>query len=204
MKKLIVALTLLSIIACKDNEVKKEEPSLLEAVQNVNKLNKAADSMKEYEKQTEKLKNTKPVSNEVFKQVLTEELGSLKRSSFNAGNASMVGLSSSDATYGDSNDKNVKISIFDGAGESGSALIAMTHMSISMDTESIEGTKTKKTEVINGVRSVTENDTNPDSNKSSSITFIYKDRYQVSLEGNKMPLEELKTYIQKLNFSKLP
>jgi len=204
MKKLIVALTLLSIIACKDNEVKKEEPSLLEAVQNVNKLNKAADSMKEYEKQTEKLKKTKPVSNEVFKQVLTEELGSLKRSSFNAGNASMVGLSSSDATYGDSNDKNVKISIFDGAGESGSALIAMTHMSISMDTESIEGTKTKKTEVINGVRSVTENDTNPDSNKSSSITFIYKDRYQVSLEGNKMPLEELKTYIQKLNFSKLP
>ncbi|MEZ7504702.1 hypothetical protein [Flavobacterium sp. Arc2] len=204
MKKLIIALTLLSIIACKDNEVKKEEPSLIEAVQNVNKLNKAADSMKEYEKQTEKLKKIKPVSNEVFKQVLTEELGNLKRSSFNAGNASMAGLSSSDATYGDSNDKNVKISIFDGAGESGSALIAITHMSIAMDTESIEGTKTKKTEVINGVRSITENDTNPDSYKRSSITFIYNDRYQVSLEGNKMPLEELKTYIQKLNFSKLP
>ncbi|MEZ7497612.1 hypothetical protein QO200_02550 [Flavobacterium sp. Arc3] len=204
MKKLIVALTLLSIIACKDNEVKKEEPSLIEAVRNVNKLNKAADSMKEYEKQTEKLKKIKPVSNEVFKQVLTDELGNLKRSSFNAGNASMVGLSSSDATYGDSNAKNVKISIFDGAGESGSALIAMTHMSIAMDTESIEGTKTKKTEVINGVRSITENDTNPDSDKSSSITFIYNDRYQVSLEGNKMQLEELKTYIQKLNLSKLP
>lgn len=152
MKKLIIALSLLSIFACKNKEDEKNsEPSLMESVKNVNKLTKAADAMKEYEKQTEKLKTTEPVKNEVFKEILPENFDNLKRISFNAGNASMVGLSSSEAIYGEADGKNIKITIFDGAGESGSALIAMTHMAIAMDMESIENTITKKTEVIDGI-----------------------------------------------------
>jgi hypothetical protein len=203
MKKLIIALSLLSIIACKKEAEINSQPGLMETVKNRKNITKAAEALKEYEKQTENLKTLKPLANEVYKQILTEKLGNLKRSSFNVGNASTVGLSTSDATYTDDSGKTIKVSIFDGAGESGSALIAMTHMSLTTDTESIENTTTKKTEEINGIRMLTENDTNPEANKSSSITFIYKDRYQVNLEGTKIQLEELISYMKKLQLSKL-
>ncbi|WP_026707722.1 hypothetical protein [Flavobacterium frigidarium] len=204
MKKLIIALLLFSVVACKNKEVEKDsEPGLMESVQKVNKLNKAADSLKEYEKQIEKLKAMKPVSNEVFKEILIEEIGGLKRSSYNAGTASMVGLSSAEAKYDGPNSENIKISILDGAGESGSALIALTHMTIAMDIESIEGTKTKKTEIFDGIRYLTENDSSPDSHTSATMTFIYNNRFQISLEATKMSLEDLKVFAKNLDLSKL-
>ena len=204
MKKLIIALALFSVIACKNKEVDQEsEPGLMESVQTVNKLNKAADAMKEYEKQTEKLKAIKPVSNDLFKQILIENIDGFKRNSYNAGTASMVGLSSAEANYSNLNDKKVKISIFDGAGESGSAFIAMTHMTIAMDMESIEGTKTKKTEVFEGVRTLTEEDSNLDNSTSASMTFIHNDRFQIALEANKMSLADLKEFMKKIDLSAL-
>lgn len=204
MKKLIIALLLFSVVACKNKEVEKDsEPGLMESVQKVNKLNKAADSLKEYEKQTEKLKAMKPVSTEVFKEILIEEIGGLIRSSYNAGTASMVGLSSAEAKYDGPNNENVKISILDGAGESGSALIALTHMTIAMDMESIEGTKTKKTEVFDGIRYLTENDSNPDSPISATITYIFNNRFQISLEATKMSLKDLKVFAKNLDLAKL-
>ena len=110
MKKLIVALSLLSIIACKNKENENNsEPSLMESVESVNKLSKAANDLKEYQKQTEKLKTTEPVKNEVYKEVLTETFENLKRINYTAGNAAMVGLSSAEATYGDQAGKNIKI-----------------------------------------------------------------------------------------------
>lgn len=204
MKKLIIALLLFSVVACKNKEVEKDsEPGLMESVQKVNKLNKVADSLKEYEKQTEKLKAMKPVSNEVFKEILIEEIGGLKRSSYNAGTASMVGLSSAEAKYDGPNNENVKISILDGAGESGSALIALTHMTIAMDMESIEGTKTKKTEVFDGIRYLTENDSNPDSPISATMTYIFNNRFQISLEATEMSLKDLKVFAKNLDLAKL-
>lgn len=204
MKKLIIALLLFSVVACKNKEVEKDsEPGLMESVQKVNKLNKAADSLKEYEKQTEKLKAMKPVSNEVFKEILIEEIGGLKRSNYNAGTASMVGLSSAEAKYDGPNNENVKISILDGAGESGSALIALTHMTIAMDMESIEGTKTKKTEVFEGIRYLTENDSNPDSPISATMTYIFNNRFQISLEATEMSLKDLKVFAKNLDLAKL-
>lgn len=204
MKKLIIALLLFSVVACKNKEVEKDsEPGLMESVQKVNKLNKAADSLKEYEKQTEKLKAMKPVSNEVFKEILIEEIGGLKRSNYNAGTASMVGLSSAEAKYDGPNNENVKISILDGAGASGSALIALTHMTIAMDMESIEGTKTKKTEVFEGIRYLTENDSNPDSPISATMTYIFNNRFQISLEATEMSLKDLKVFAKNLDLAKL-
>lgn len=205
MKKLIVALSIVSLFACKKAEEEQQdtEPGIIETVQNVNKMSKAADELKDYEKTTEKLKAMTPVANAVFKEVLVEELGGLKRNNFNAGNASMVGLSSADARYGDQNDKNVKIAIYDGAGEAGSAMIAMTHMAISMNMESINGTNTKKTEEVDGETYLTESDTDPNSYKSASVNFIYKDRFNVSFDAQKMTLEELKSFIKKVDLSAL-
>jgi hypothetical protein len=203
MKKFIIALSLLSVIACKKEAAINSEPGLLQSLKTKKDINTATDAIKDYEKHTEELKKLKPVSKELYKQILTENLGQLKRTSFNVGNAATVGLSSSDATYGNDSGKIIKVSIIDGAGEAGSALIALTHMSLAADTQSIDSTTTKKTEEIDGVKALTENDTNTDANRSSSITFIYKGRYQINLEGTKIQLDELKSYLKKFPFSKL-
>ncbi|EIA09135.1 hypothetical protein [Flavobacterium frigoris] len=203
MKKLIIALSLLTVIACKKEAEINSEPGLLESRKTMKNINKATDAIKDYEKHTEELKKLKPIPKELYKQILSEKLDNFKRSSFNAGNTATVGLSSSDATYVDNSGKILKVSIFDGAGEAGSALIAITHMSLAADTESIDSTTTKKTEEIDGVKALTENDTNPDADRSSSITLIYKGRYQINLEGTKIQLDELKSYLKKFPFSKL-
>ncbi|NHN26503.1 hypothetical protein FIA58_012525 [Flavobacterium jejuense] len=202
MKKIIVLLCMLTILACKKNEAEKDEPGLMDAVEGINNLSKAGDALEDFEKKQEELKTMKPVSNEILKNVLTESLGDLKRTHFSAGDTSMMGLTSAEATYGDDSEKNIKLSVFDGAGETGSSILALTVMALSMNRESIDDTKTKKVEVINGVRCLTEDDTNPES-LNSSITFLYNDRFQIGINGAKISLEELKSYLKKIDLSKL-
>lgn len=203
MKKTIVLLSMLAMIACKKTEEKTEEPGVMDAVEGFNNISKAGDALKENEKQLEALKTMTPVTNEVLKEVLTEELGGLKRTRFNAGDASMMGLTTADAKYGDEvTGKEIEVSIMDGAGETGSSIISLTIMALSMNVETINDTETKKTETIQGFKCLTEEDENPD-NISSSITFIYKERFQVALKGDRITLDELKSFLKDLDLSKL-
>ncbi|MCL9804712.1 hypothetical protein NAT51_04210 [Flavobacterium amniphilum] len=202
MKKFVILASLISVVACKKNEETKDEPGIMDAVENVQNLNNAAEGLKDFEKRVEELKKMTPVSSEIYKSVLTEEIGGLKRTNYSAGSTSMMGVSSAEATYGDTANKNIKLVILDGAGESGSAIISLLVMGLSVDTESIDGTNTKKSEEIDGVKYLTENDTNPD-NPRSSITFIHDERFQVTLSGEKISLDELKTFLKKLDLSKL-
>ncbi|AWG20189.1 hypothetical protein FFWV33_00940 [Flavobacterium faecale] len=204
MKKIVVALSLLAVFACKNKEEQNDEPGIMDAVESVKSMNKGADAIKDYEKITEDLKKLTPVKNDVYKAVLVETLGDLPRTKFSAGNnAAAAGLSTAEATYSNAEGKAVKVTIFDGAGETGSALITILHMTIAMGMESIEGTKTMQTEEIDGNMCSTQNDTNPDSYNNSSINFIYNDRFQITLEGTKIQLEELKSYLAKLDLSHL-
>ncbi len=203
MKKTIVLLSMLAMIACKKTEEKKDEPGVMDAVEGFNNISKAGDALKENEKQLEALKTMTPVSNDVLKEVLAEQVGGLKRNRFNAGDASMMGLTTADAKYGDEvTGKEIEVSIMDGAGETGSSIISLTIMALSMNVETINDTETKKTETIQGFKCLTEEDENPD-NISSSITFIYKERFQVALKGDKITLDELKSFLKKLDLSKL-
>ena len=195
-------MSLISIVACKKNTESKEEPGLMDAVKSIDNLKDMGDAAKDFEKRTEELKKMKPVSNEILKSVLKEEIGGLKRYDFNAGNASMMNLSTAEANYGDNNAKNVKVSIVDGAGETGSAMLALIHMSLSTSSESIQNTKTEKTEEFEGYKCMTTNDTDPN-NPNASILFIYEDRFQVSISGNKMNLDEVKEFMKSLDLSEL-
>lgn len=174
----------------------------MDAVKSIDNLKDMGDAAKDFEKRTEELKKMKPVSNEILKSVLKEEIGGLKRYDFNAGNASMMNLSTAEANYGDNNAKNVKVSIVDGAGETGSAMLALIHMSLSTSSESIQNTKTEKTEEFEGYKCMTTNDTDPN-NPNASILFIYEDRFQVSISGNKMNLDEVKEFMKSLDLSEL-
>lgn len=81
-------------------------------------------------------------------------------------------------------------------------MISGTFMIMAMDTETIDKTNTQKTEEINGVKCLTNNDSNPEQ-LHSLITFIHNDRYLITVEGNKMQLDELKKYLKQIDLSKL-
>lgn len=202
LKKTMIAGMAFFMLSCgnsKTEENSTESSSVLDKVSNLSKVADHADKMEEL---TNKLKGLTPLTNDELKAAVPETLNGLKRKSFNAGGLSAVGgLSSIDAEYGDDN-KYVKVGIMDGAGETGSAMVSLLSLSLSMDTESENAdTKTKTTE-INGIRTLTE-DTKRDESVSSSIKFLYKDRYSISLDGTGYTLKELEAFMQGLNTSAL-
>ncbi len=203
LRKTMMAGLALLMLSC--GNAKKEEKSdqssgggIVEGVSNLNKMAKSADKMKDL---SETLKKLTPLTNDELKAVIPETLNGLKRKSFSAGGYGMAGMSAIQAEYGDDN-KNVKISILDGAGETGSAVVSLMAMTLSMDAESeSNGTKSKTTE-INGLRAITE-DTKSGESISSSIKYLYKDRYSIGLDGQGYSLSELETYMKALPTSAL-
>lgn len=203
MKKFISLLCVLAVISCKKDQVTSEEPGIMDAVEGIQNMTKASDALKGFEKRVEELKKLEPISNAIYKEVLKDQVGALKRTDLSIGASSAVGLNSGEATYKEENtDKSLTLSIFDGAGENGSIMINMVYLSLSMEMESIQNTNTKKTETINGIKCLTENDTNPNAIRSS-INYLYNERFNITLEGNNINLDELKTYITKFDLSKL-
>ncbi|TPD65381.1 hypothetical protein [Flavobacterium microcysteis] len=185
-----------------ENNTDTESVNVVEGVKNLSKMSDAASTLEE---QTAKLKEMTPLTNDELKAVVPETLGGLKRKSYSAGAMGTVGLSAIDAEYGlesDDTTKRINIGIMDGAGESGSAIVSLLAMGLSMDTESeSNGTKSKTTE-INGIRAMTE-ETKIDQTVRSSIKYIVKDRYSINLSGEGYSLAELEVFMKNINTSSL-
>lgn len=203
LRKTMIAGLALLMLSC-GNEKKEDKSTessgggVIEGVSNLNKMAKSADKMKDI---SEALKKLSPLTNDELKAAVPETLNGLKRKSFSAGGYGMSGMNGIQAEYGD-DVKNVKISILDGAGEAGSAVVSLMAMTLSMDTESeSNGTKTKTME-IDGHKSITE-ETKSGETVSSSIKFIYKDRYSIGVDGSGYNLQELESYLKAINTSAL-
>ena len=206
MKKILLACTALFLFSCGGNQKKEEKASessgggIVENVSNLSKMSGAADKMEEL---TKKLKGLTPLTNSELKAVVPETLNGLKRKSFSAGGTGMSGLSTIEAEYAvEDNSKTVRVMIMDGAGETGSAVVSLMSMTLSMDTESESEGKVSKTTEINGIRSITE-DSKSEQSTDSSIKFLYKDRYSVSLDGHGYSLSELEGFMKALDLSAL-
>lgn len=207
LKNTLIAGMAFLILSCgnekkEENNTGTESVNVIEGAKNLSKMSDAASKLEE---QTAKLKEMTPLTNDELKAVVPETLGGLKRKSYSAGGMGAAGLSAIDAEYGKENDdttKQISIGIMDGAGESGSAIVSLLAMTLSMDTESdSNGTKSKTTE-INGVRAMTE-ETKIDQTVRSSIKYIVKDRYSINLSGEGYSLAELEAFMKNINTSSL-
>eukprot|EP01132_Coremiostelium_polycephalum_P009868 gene9868-12102_t len=87
-----------------------------------------------------------------------------------------------------------------GYGMAGMSAIQAEYGDDNKNSES-NGTKSKTTE-INGLRAITE-DTKSGESISSSIKYLYKDRYSIGLDGQGYSLSELETYMKALHTSAL-
>jgi hypothetical protein len=203
LNKTILAVAILFMLSCSNSPKKEteEKSSIAKAIEGAGNLSKLSKSAEKLEAQTAKLKSLTPLSKDELKAVIPENVGDFKRKSYSAG-GNVADINAAQGEYSKGDEKTISVSVLDGAGESGSAIVSLLAMGLSMDAESeSNGTVTKNTE-IDGVRYSTE-DTKSDSRVSSSIKFIHNNRYAVTLTGEGYSLSDLQAFLKSLDLSSL-
>jgi hypothetical protein len=194
------------LISCGGNKSSEgdngDSMSISEAVGGLKNLNKAGDAAKDWEKTQEKLAAETPRTNDEIKAMFPETLAGMKRSSFLVGESQMMGLNSGQATYTDDDGKSVEVSIMDGAGETGSSMVAMYAITLAMETEQQTESGYTKTTKFNGNRATVAENTYDDW-VDSEITTLVSDRYIVSLKGSGLNLNELENVYNEINVKDL-
>ena len=153
------------------------------------------DSFEEVGKTSEDLKKATPLSNEKLKALWPEKIDGLPRKRFSIG---QLGMHIAEAHYGEE-DKKITLSILDGAGEAGSAMIAMMQIGINAGGESEDENGYRKPIKIDGNNGVEEQE-RFDNGVTNKIMLIVKGRFLLTLEGNNIETDKIKSIIDSEDF----
>lgn len=160
-------------------------------MEGLKKMSEATDDMT---KKTEELKKLKPLDLSQLKSLLPEELAGVKRTNYNTSSA--AGYAVAEGEYRKDDTTDLKLVVYDCAGEAGAGWYAMTYwgqMNVQQESEH-EYTKTAD---FKGVKAIEHY--NKDA-KESSLTYVSNDRLLVVLTGHNMELAALKDAAEGLNF----
>jgi len=199
MKKYVLALFVFSaFVSCKDNPVSKKIKETKEAVSNttnaVEEMTKMQDDIKELQEIT-------PLTNEELKSWLPDEVNGMKRISYKAGQAGMMGIASIEAAYtNEDKSKKFTINIIDGAGQVGAAATAGMRMVMSQDFEEESESGSRKTVTKNGTKAIEEYRSG---NNNSTIQLMESNRFYLEAKGNNMNLDETWDAIDEIDLDKL-
>ena len=157
---------------------------------NVPKTEDAANALKD---KMEELKKLTPLSLDKLKTMLPEEFMGMKRSNYSAN--TMMGAAMAEATYKSGDEKNLKISVIDCAGEVGASMYSLRYLSM-MSFQSEDDNGYSKTIDFNGGKAV---ETYKKDNEEYSLTYGAADRLLVIIEGEKTGLDGVKEAAKNLN-----
>lgn len=199
-KYVLTAFCAVVLIACgKDNPVSEKIEKLKEtkdAVSNVSKAAKEINSMKD---DLQRLKDVTPLTNEELKEWLPDEVLGMPRKSFKAGEASYLNVSSISASYSNEDkSKTFSLTIYDGAGEMGSAMTAGFRMLIAQDFEEEDENGFKRTTKRNDLKVI-----EIQRNGNSEVQMMQSDRFFLEAKGQNMDLNELWKAVDALKLNKL-
>ena len=196
--KSTISLLLISAVffaACKNKNPKSMTITSKDGKSKVSvDVNSVAATTDDIQKKLEELKKLKPLTTDQLKAMLPEEMMGMKRSSFNAN--SMMGFATAEATYKKADeDKEMRVSIFDCAGEAGAGIYSLSYWTkMSMQSESDNGYS--KTVDFNGQKAVESYEKSGD---SYELTYVSSDRLLVNVKGEKTGLDAVKQAAEGLN-----
>jgi len=147
----------------------------------------------EKEKKTEELKKASQLTLEQMRTLLPHELDSAKEKNFQASTQFGYGLAA--AEYPKTKTKGIKVTLYDCAGELGSANYFenyWNHLNAENQTES----EFKKTIDFEGGKAI---ETYKKDMHLSTITFVIRDRLVIVMEGKNMAPEELEVAAKQLH-----
>ncbi len=205
MKKYIIAFLMLPLLsACEGNHSTNDKATGKEEESALTKLSHATKAIKSLAgsgKNMEKLQKMTPLTNNQFKAWLPEEVSGMKRISYSAGAAGMVDISSLSAAFSaPDKSKKLEVSIIDGAGKTGSAVVSLIRMELSQDFEREDQDQVERTVEHNGHKAILTYDK---SNKTTEIQFLENGRFCITVTGKNMTTNEVWEAIGNLNTDEL-
>ena len=193
--RLIVLLlvTAIGFVACKSkNETTiTSEDGDTKVTLNTSKMESSA---KEMQAKMEELKKLEPLTTDQMKTFFPENLMGIKRSSFNSN--SMMGFAMGEAEYRENDSTQIKLSVYDVAGEAGSGIYGLQFWgAMNMETEDADGYT--RTVDFNGKKAIEKFDEN---SKSYELLFMAKDRLMVNVTGVNTTFDMVKQAANRLHF----
>ncbi len=197
-----ISVLLLSCGGNKSNDGEESKSGLAESITGIKNISKATKALSDWEETQEKLVGETPLTNDELKAMLPESLAGMKRTSLSVGDGYMMGVITGQAGYSDEENKKVELSIMDGAGETGAAMVSMFYMTLSMNMEEETETGFSKITTLDGYRATVEENRGDDW-VDSEISALVADRYIVSLDASGLDLKELESVFKQLDLKKL-
>ncbi len=153
------------------------------------------------ENRIEILKNEASLTNEELKTWLPKTIDNLERSGFKVGSTGYANVASVEGTYGSKDQgRRLKVVVMDGAGPTGSIMMAGLGMASKLDMEEENENKHQKTVTINGIKAM---QTYHKKRFETGLQFVHDDRFGVMINGIQMQPEETWAMVEKLNLKKL-
>ena len=187
----LLPVTIIFMLSCSNNRDKgkisikdgKGNTTATFDVKSIEELTKVAEKSGD---KAEELKKLTPLSTDQLKAMMPEELMGIKKTSFSADSYS--GASSSTATYKSDDGKELKLIIYDCAGEAGAGIYAVRYMTMwNIQHEDDHGYQ--KTVDFNGQKAV---ENYVKSSDEYSLAFLSNDRFLVTVAGVKTGLDLVK------------
>jgi hypothetical protein len=194
----LLPVSIILMLSCSNNREKgkisiKDEKGKATATFDVKSIEELVKVAEKSGDKAEELKKLTPLSTDQLKAMMPEELMGIKKTSFSADSYS--GASSSTATYKSDDGKELKLIIYDCAGEAGAGIYAIRYMTMwNIEHEDDHGYQ--KTVDFNGQKAV---ENYVKSSDEYSIAFLSNDRFLVTVAGVKTGLNFVKQAANSLN-----
>jgi len=195
MKRVFIFLLSISVLitACKgrkDKVVIEDDKGNKVVVASANELAKKAE---ESASKVEELKKLTPLTLDQVKALVPNELLGMPRSSFSA-NSSM-GYAMAEGKYKGDGDKELDVQIVDCAGEMGAGWYTLSYYGL-WNFQQEDDNGYQKTIDFNGGKAI---EKYSKSNDRYELTSFANDRFFVHVEGEKVPLDDIKKVAKDLN-----
>ena len=190
--------------ASSSTKEKENSSGISDLFKGASTMKNMAEALEGLEEKGKKLKELTPMSNANMKKLLPETLNGYPRKKFSVGSGRMIGLAQGEAEYevDKKTRSKLKLSIIDGAGEAGSAMVNMMSLAFTADFEEENESGYSKSTTINGYKAMEEVKTR--NNKTNSeFTLLVADRFLVKMEGKNVDVAEVKKAIDQLDFKTL-
>jgi hypothetical protein len=193
MRPLLLLLAAVIILSCKENKkfsqtVKTEDGKTTTTIE----MSDFVNSTEDMSEKMEQLKKLNPLTLEQLKTLLPEEINGIKRTSFSTNNA--MGTSYAEATYEKDENTDLKLAIYDCAGEMGAGVYGMTFLTkMNMESENENGYV--KTVEFNGGKAV---ETYEKNQNESTLTYVANDRLLVVITGRNIEQSAMRDVAKKL------
>lgn len=185
---------------------------LKQAKQGISDVTTIAETARNAKADIENLKNATPLTNEELKEWLPESLAGWNRTSFGVGKTGYMNVASIEGGFTNEFERETEtgevesikqkfsISVMDGAGPTGSVMIAGLGMAGKMEMEEENEYKHAMGIEVNGIQA---RQTFHKKRHETGLQFVYGKRFGVMVNGVKMNPEETWAMLEKLDLEKL-